>query len=145
MGLLHPQHLRLMLTSSVCPSPERPSLFAAAAHSFVVLRDVIVKCQEAGVIGSGDPYHRAMHCWMLVNGFTTLFAEGRLEWTGITHGNAREALRIFLKQYMVGAVKPIPLRAGSFTPFNTEFAAPSLKFMTEIAGKTFPDFRAEKK
>ena len=43
-----------------------------------------------------------MHCWAMVNGFTTLYAEGRLAWLGVKDENAKAALRIFVDQFLSG-------------------------------------------
>lgn len=102
MGLLHPQHFKLMLTSPVVPSPEYPELQKAAGLAFGLLKKTIERCQAAKIVGAGDPYHKSMHCWALVNGFTTLYAEGRLRWLGVDERNARNALRILVEQFRTG-------------------------------------------
>jgi AcrR family transcriptional regulator len=108
MGLKHPQHFKLMLTSPICPSPEYPELERSAGMAYALLKRVIEICQAAGIVGSGDPYHKSMHCWALVNGFTTLYAEGRLNWLGIDENNAENALRVFVDQFLIGNQNPLP-------------------------------------
>jgi len=103
MGLEHPQHFRLMLTSPVQPSPEHPELLRAASATFALLVAVVSACQRAGIIGAGDPLARSMYCWSFVNGFTTLYAEGRLTWLGVSAKNARAMLRAHITQYILGA------------------------------------------
>ena len=93
-----------MLTAPVCPSPEYPALEQAAGLAFGLLKMTVEICQKAGVIGPGDPYHKSMHCWAMVNGFTTLYSEGRLEWLGVRDENAKAALRIFVDQFLSGEV-----------------------------------------
>ena len=118
MGLLHPQHFKLMLTSPVCPSPEYPELEKSAVLSFCLLKKTVVICQKAKVMGPGDPYHKSMHCWALVNGFTTLYTEGRLNWLGVTEQNAKAALRIYLDQFLSGQTLSVPENSG-FQLFST--------------------------
>ncbi len=126
MGLLHPQHFKLMLTSPVCPSQEYPELESAAGLAFGLLKMVVEICQAAEVIGPGDPYHKSMHCWAMVNGFTTLYAEGRLEWLGVTDENAKAALRIFVDQFLSGHQSALKEKEG-FKLFSTEEASGSLE------------------
>ena len=125
MGLLHPQHFKLMLTSSVCPSPEYPELERAAGLSFALLKKMVEICQSAGVIGPGDPFHKSMHCWAVVTGFTTLYVEGRLTWLGINRANASAALRVFVEQFLHGqqsALEP----PSDFKLFSTQETQESL-------------------
>ena len=102
MALDHPQHFRLMMSGGVRPSEDRPELMLAACRTFALLKLMIERCQRAGVIAAGDPYHRALQCWAIVHGFAALYSEGRLEWTGVTYGNATAALRLILEQARTG-------------------------------------------
>lgn len=126
MGLLHPQHFKLMLTSPVCPSAEYPELERSAGLAFALLKKVVGICQKAGVIGPGDPYHKSMHCWAMVNGFTTLYADGRLEWLGVVDENAKAALRIFVEQFLSGHQSTLHANA-QFTLFTSKVSEGSLE------------------
>ena len=118
MGREHPQHFRLMISSSVKPCPDYPDLLAAASATFVVVRDMVEICQSAGVLGEGDPYQRAMNCWAVVNGFTALYADDRLSWLGIDDANAEHFLRGLMTQYLMGASQDLaksPRKSALFT------------------------------
>ncbi len=134
MGMLHPQHFKLMVASNVCPSEKYPELMETAARTFALLTQVMKKCQEAGLIGSGDPFHHALNCWAVVNGFTSLYAEGRLEWVGVTQQNAEAALKTLLSQYLLGSAQPLSKSDSGFRPFMSPKSAPRkqalLSFMT---------------
>src|SRR5579885_2454662 len=93
LGLEHPQHFRLMMSGGCKPDETRPELMVTACRTFALLKWVIERCQKEGVLGPGDPYHRALHCWAIVNGFTNLYTDGRLEWLGVTPENSRSAFR----------------------------------------------------
>ena len=125
MGHAHPQHFKLMMSSGVCPSEEHPELLKSAAKSFALLKKMIVRCQDGKIIGAGDPYHKAMHCWSMVNGFTTLYAEGRLIWLGIDETNATKGLRTFVDQFRIGHSAPL-LPDPSFKLFSTAESSKSL-------------------
>jgi AcrR family transcriptional regulator len=124
MGRLHPQHFKLMVGSWVTPSEAHPDLMASAAATFAVLLKMITTCQKAGIIGSGDPTHKALNCWAVVNGFTALYAEGRLEWIGVTNDNAQNALASLMSQYLVGAAEPLSQSDYGFHPFSTKHSLP---------------------
>jgi AcrR family transcriptional regulator len=116
MGLDHPQYFKIMMTSPVKPSPEHPELYHCAALNYALLKIMIEDCQKAGVLGAGDPYHKALHCWSVVAGFTTLYADGRLDWLGVTKQNAIAALRALTEQFLAG--HHAPLAKSGFAPFG---------------------------
>jgi AcrR family transcriptional regulator len=125
MGLDYPQHFKLMLSSHIVPSEKYPALLLAAGRNYALLKKMVETCQTAGIVGPGDPYHKSMHCWSLVTGFTTLYAEGRLEWLGVTPKNAQLALRILVDQYRLGSQSALKENKG-FAPFKSDFSAPHL-------------------
>ncbi len=117
MGMLHPQHFKLMVTSNVCPSEKYPELMESAGKTFALLTQVVKHCQDAGLMGAGDPFHHALNLWAVVNGFTSLYAEGRLEWTGVTQQNAEAALKTLLSQYLIGSAQALAKSDSGFRPF----------------------------
>ncbi|MFZ4404026.1 MAG: TetR/AcrR family transcriptional regulator [Pseudobdellovibrionaceae bacterium] len=129
MGLLHPQHFKLMFSANVKPGPEYPDLAQSAAKSFMLLRDMVKICQQAGVLGPGDPYHKAMHCWCVVNGFAALYADGRLAWLGVDPTNAEQALRTLNSQYLLGAHRDMKASEFDFALFQNEYSMLYKKMM----------------
>ena len=125
MGLAHPQHFGLMLSSAMVPSDDFPELERSAGMTYALLKKMIVRCQLAQVVGPGDPYHKAMHCWSVVNGFTALYASGHLKWLGVDDSNAPEALRVLMEQFRLGHQSPLPARS-SFRLFGTSDSSGSL-------------------
>lgn len=123
MGLEHPQHFRLMMSSRVCPTEEHPELQMAAFRSFALLKIIIERCQQLGAVGQGDPYHKALHCWIVVHGFTTLHVEDRLSWLGVSQDNANAALTVLVDQFRLGHQSNLGL-SNRFTPLQgPDFAA----------------------
>ena len=120
MGLKHPQHFKLMFNSEIIPDEKYPELKRAASGTFVILRNMITEVQAAGVFGPGDPYHRALNCWSVVHGFTSLYAEGRLAWLGVTKENAEDAMRALLSQSLNGAKTKIDPTVSPFEMFSTQ-------------------------
>lgn len=126
MGLKHPQHFKLMTSSEVIPDPAYPSLLEKASSTFILLREMIKYSQKKGIVGKGDPYHKAMNCWCVVNGFTALYAEGRLGFLGVTQENAEECLRALLTQYLKGQTHPLEVKNIKL------FETPQSKMMKEM-------------
>jgi AcrR family transcriptional regulator len=135
MGKNHPQHFKLMFGPEVIPDKEHQLLMHASCTSFALLKNMIVKCQDEKLIGGGDPYVRALHCWTVVHGFTMLYAEGRLKWLGVTDENAEQAFLSLLSQYLKGGESPL-LKQG-FEVFHTKESAPNLEHLEQLS-KTVP-------
>lgn len=122
MGLKNPQHFRLMFGTMFMDKKKHPEFLSAASRSFVLLRNMVQKCQDAGLIGAGDPYHKSINCWAVVHGFTNLYTEGRLEWLGVSAEKAESALRALLIQYLDGNKTALKPKEGEFSPFQTEYS-----------------------
>ncbi|MDA8099897.1 MAG: TetR/AcrR family transcriptional regulator [Nitrospiraceae bacterium] len=120
MGSNHPQHFKLMFSAGVRPDERHPELLIAASQTLALLRDMVLFCQRHKVLGEGDPMHRALHCWSVVHGFTTLYADGRLSCVGVTADNAEKALMTLMSQQLIGAVKSLDKSDFGFTIFDTE-------------------------
>jgi AcrR family transcriptional regulator len=119
MGLNHPQHFKLMFNSEVKASDKYPALQIAASQTLAIIRDMVVYCQRHKVFGEGDPLHIAFHCWSVVNGFTSLYADGRLEYVGVTAENAEKALKTLMSQHLIGASKSLQKSDYGFKLFET--------------------------
>jgi AcrR family transcriptional regulator len=119
MGLDHPQHFKLMFNSEVKAGDKYPVLQIAASQTLALLRDMVVYCQRHKVFGEGDPLHIAFHCWSVVNGFTSLYANGRLENVGVTAENAEKALKTLMSQHLIGASKSLQKSDYGFKVFET--------------------------
>jgi AcrR family transcriptional regulator len=119
MGLKHPEHFKLMFRSEVREDTEHPALLEKNSRLFVLLREVILYCQKKKVIGEGDPYQKAMNCWCVINGFTSLYADGRLKFLGVTEDNAEQALCSLASQFLIGQVEPMSKSDYGFKIFQT--------------------------
>jgi AcrR family transcriptional regulator len=136
MGLEHPQHFRLMVNAEVFPSEEFPQLLEASAKSFIALKYSIQYCQSKGIIGAGDPYHKAMNCWCVVYGFTSLFVEGRLQWLGVNKENAESALKTLISQHLQGNKTSLAKSDFGFCTFTS--ADSDLK-KKQLLDKSYPE------
>jgi AcrR family transcriptional regulator len=102
MGMRHPQHFKLMFGDASRPGDDHPDLTRVACSTFALVSNMVRRCQKAGLMGPGDPYHKAMQCWAVVHGFTSLHVAGHLDWLGVGQKNAEEALRTLLAQHLAG-------------------------------------------
>jgi hypothetical protein len=133
MGLRHPQHFKLMTSSEIRPNEDCPELTQAALKTFMLLQQMILVNQRAGLIGPGDLVHKAMNCWTLVHGFTALYTEGRLNWLGVNEKNAEAALRALMFQYRIGNREALDSKASGFIPFTGDGADLKKKAVLERA------------
>lgn len=141
MGLKHPQHFKLMSSSSIIPDERYPQLMQTACKTFMLLKSMIEHLQSKKLLGPGNPYHHAMNCWCVVNGFTALYAEGRLTWLGVKPTNADAALRTLLEQYIRGTAVALP--KDSFTPFSPDNAdQEKIAFMQSVDQAVTNEFQA---
>lgn len=122
MGLMHPQHFNLMCRDGIIPSPEYPELMDAAARTFILLQKLILEAQNAKVIGSGNPFHKAMNCWSVVQGYTSLYSSDRLKFLGITQKNAEAGLKTLVSQYLIGAQESLEKSQFGCELFQTEYS-----------------------
>ncbi len=132
MGKDHPQHFKLMMSSEVVPCETYPELMKIASTTFVLVREMIVRCQKKGLIGKGDAYLKAMNCWSVVNGFTSLYADGGLEWLGVTKANAEKALQTLMSQFLIGSSKPLDQSNYGFQLFNTPESMEDYELLKQI-------------
>ena len=112
MGILHPEHFKMMTMGPLRPSTDHCALFETAKKSFYVLLRVIERCQTKKIVGKGNPYHKAMHCWMTVHGYTSLYVNGNLAWLGVTDKNAQKAMRVLTEELLHGISRPLPSSTG---------------------------------
>lgn len=132
MGLKHPQHYKLMFNSEIVPCHKYADLQSASAITFQTLRKMVEICQTHGIIGKGDSYVIGLHCWSVVNGFTSLYAEERLTWIGVTAQNAEKSLKSLLSQFLTGINKPLENSDFGFKPFETKESAEIKKILDTI-------------
>ena len=95
MGIVFPEHFKLMSGSTVSFDAffTHRELYLAAQRAFFSLVKQILNCQKSGLMGQGCPIRRALHCWVTVHGFTTLYSLGRIHWLAVDEAHSQAALR----------------------------------------------------
>jgi AcrR family transcriptional regulator len=133
MGMRHPQHFKLMFRDASRPRDEHPDLARVACSTFTLVSNMVRRCQSAGLMGPGDPYQKAMQCWAVVHGFTSLHVAGHLEWLGVGQKNAEEALRTLLAQHLSGERVGLEESGNRVRLFQTPESAEKLAAMEQLA------------
>jgi AcrR family transcriptional regulator len=132
MGKSHPQHFKLMFGPELIPNEDYPELQLAACSTFALLKNMVIKCQEAKLIGEGDPYNKALNCWTMVHGFTVLYAEGRLNWLGVNKENSEKAFLTLMSQFLVGNQQPLAKSDYGFSTFGTKESILNREMMDKL-------------
>lgn len=78
----HPDYYQVMFGSEL-DKTESPDVLAAGARAFDDLLDTIKRCQEAGLLPTGDPYATAGPIWSLLHGISMLTIGSDLAHVGI--------------------------------------------------------------
>lgn len=68
----YPSHYRVMFGTRAENSYFSDEFEPESIPVFKLLRDIIVVCQEKGLLKPGDPYDMAMAAWSIVHGFAML-------------------------------------------------------------------------
>ncbi len=77
-AIAHPSHYRVMFGAYGANEKKHPSLSKASMQAFMVLVNVIVEGQSAGVMRSGEPKQLASAAWAVVHGLAMLIIDGQL-------------------------------------------------------------------
>lgn len=132
MGKNHPQHFKLMFGAELVPGNKYPDLQIASCSTFALLKNMVIKCQEAKLIGEGDPYVKSLNCWTMVHGFTVLYAEGHLNWLGVTKDNAEKAFMTLMSQFLIGNQEPLIKSDYGFSMFETKESSSNREMMDKL-------------
>ena len=101
-------HFRVTYSSAVNKELEYPELVAMIELNFAILRDLMERCQAAGILVGSDPDLAAIGVWGLVHGFVSLVLEGQVSHKTASRYSTREMLIACLAQV---TRSPIPLEA----------------------------------
>ena len=71
----HPVHYRVMFDTSLSNRTIYPPLYETALKNFDCLVQVLIECQQDGLIRAGDPKELAQINWSLVHGLSMLLID----------------------------------------------------------------------
>ncbi|MEO0825358.1 MAG: TetR/AcrR family transcriptional regulator [Cyanobacteria bacterium J06639_14] len=96
----NPVHYRVMFDASLSNRTLYPPLYETAVKSFDCLVEVLIKCQNAGLIGGGDPKELAQINWSLCHGLAMLLIDQQFITMG--HAPVEELANTALKTIIEG-------------------------------------------
>lgn len=94
----HPSHYRVMFGAYEVNKQTYLSLADASKQALMVLVNVIVEGQKAGVVRSGEPRQLAQAAWALVHGLAMLLIDGRLS---VTEEQTLNSLSSFITRMLI--------------------------------------------
>ena len=107
-GFEEPEHFKVTFSSSVESEREYPDLVEITAKTFNELRQLIIRCQQAGLVDEGEPDLVALTVWGLVHGFVILIQEGMVSHTVTDRHSKREMLLFSLNRILKNPILKDP-------------------------------------
>lgn len=100
----NPVHYRVMFDSSLSDRSAHPPLYQTALQNFECLVQVLVECQQAGLIGTGDTKELAQIQWSLVHGLSMLLIDRQFSTMGCAPVEelATSALKTLIEGLKIG-------------------------------------------
>ena len=99
-GFTEPDHFKVTFSGTVEKEREYPELVEIAAKTFEEFRQLIIRCQKSGLIGSGEPDLVAVSLWGLVHGFVNLIQNGMVSHTVTDRFTRRKMLILVLNRVL---------------------------------------------
>jgi len=92
-ALSYPSHYRVMFGTRVENSYFSDELKPESIPVFKLLRDIIMVCQEKGLLKAGNPREMAISAWSIVHGFAMLRIDHHIPDQGMDEKKLREIQR----------------------------------------------------
>jgi len=105
-GLEEPAHFRVTFSGAVEKEHEYPALVEMTGRNFGMVRDLVRRCQAAGILATGEADLIALTVWGLVHGFVSLLQEGQVSHTLLDRHKRRELLILVLDQVTLPHLDP---------------------------------------
>lgn len=112
-GLEEPDHYKVTFSGVAEKERDYPALVEMTAKNFGLVRQLVARCQAAGILDPGEPDLVAVGVWGLVHGVVSLLQEGQVSHAVLDHYSLRELLIFTLNQ--ISRVK-IDLQEFSIPP-----------------------------
>jgi AcrR family transcriptional regulator len=97
-GMEEPDHYRVTFSGAVDKERDYPALVEMTAKNFALVRQLVARCQAAGILGPGEPDLVAVGVWGLLHGVVSLLQEGQVSHAVRDHYSLREMLIFTLNQ-----------------------------------------------
>ena len=113
-GLEEADHFKVTYSSAVAKERDYPALVDMTERNYRILRDLVARCLEAGILIGDDPDLAVVGVWGMVHGFVSLFLEGQVSHSVSSRYGRREMLIACL-----GQVVRTPMDPAAF-PLHSE-------------------------
>ncbi|HEY5269478.1 MAG TPA: TetR/AcrR family transcriptional regulator [Anaerolineales bacterium] len=97
-GMEEPDHFKITFSGAIEKERDYPALVEMTGKNFGLVRQLVARCQAAGILDPGEPDLVAVGVWGLVHGFVSLLQEGQVSHAVIDHYSLREMLIFTLNQ-----------------------------------------------
>lgn len=97
-GLEEPEHFRLTFSGVVEQERDYPALVEMTRQNWDMIRGLVSRCQEAGILNPGQPELMAVAVWGLVHGLISLIQQGQVSHVILDRYSLRELLIVTLNQ-----------------------------------------------
>jgi AcrR family transcriptional regulator len=116
-GFTEPDHFKIAFNASVEKEREYADLVEATKTTFNEFKQLIIRCQNAGLIDAGEPDLVAVTLWALVHGFVILIQGGMVSHTVTDRYSKRKMLILSLNQVLK---VPLSTDPADGSPLRTE-------------------------
>ena len=99
-GFDEPDHFKITFSGSVEREREYPALVEMTGKTFDALRQLIIRCQQAGLIDKGEPDLAAVTMWGFAHGFVYLIQESMVSHTVTNRYSKREMFILSLNHLL---------------------------------------------
>lgn len=96
--LKEPDHFKITFSGVVEKGRDYPALVEMTGKNFEAIRQLVERCQAAGILRAGEPVLAAVGVWGLVHGFVSLIQEGQVSHAVLERYSRREMLIAALNQ-----------------------------------------------
>jgi AcrR family transcriptional regulator len=113
-GFEEPDHFRITFSGVVERERDYPALVEMAARNFDLVSALVMHCQAAGILHSGEPDLVTVGVWGLVHGVVSLVQQGQVSRSVLDRYSLREMLIFTLNQVSRVEIDPsqYPLPPG---------------------------------
>lgn len=99
-GFIEPDHFKVTFSGTVEKEREYPDLVEITAQTFEEFRQLIIRCQQCGLIDPGEPDLVAVTLWGLVHGFVNLIQNSMVSHTVTDRFTRRKMLILVLNRVL---------------------------------------------
>lgn len=94
---------KIMFSGILEKEKEYPDFVEVSSKTFGRVVDIVISCQDAGVLRSGPPEIMAVSVWGQIHGVVSLLLEGQIPHRVLERSDARQIVLFALQQLLVNA------------------------------------------